>query len=181
MKYPWRWVAIASGLMVAALAVVLALTVGTDPRADTKVSALLGEQSPRWSATMLDGTPVSSESLAGKTVIINFWNSWCIPCREELPALQEWHSRISADTSVVLVGIPRDDTTSAIREAAEADEMLWAARQDADAEAATLAFGTRGQPETFAIGPDGVIVGSKYGPISVSELDQMVARAQGSG
>lgn len=181
MKYPFRWIALVAAAGAAVLGVVLALNVGSDPRADAEVSALLGKPAPEWRVTLLDGTEVSSESLVGKTVLVNFWNSWCIPCREELPVLQQWYARHADDPDVVLVGIPRDDTVGAIRRAAREDEMGWAARQDADAEAATLAFGTRGQPETYAIGPDGVIVGSLYGPVTMKVLDQMVARAQGVG
>ncbi|MBM3673625.1 MAG: TlpA family protein disulfide reductase [Actinobacteria bacterium] len=181
VKYPFRWIALVAAAGAAVLGVVLALNVGSDPRADAEVSALLGKPAPEWRVTLLDGTEVSSESLVGKTVLVNFWNSWCIPCREELPVLQQWYARHADDPDVVLVGIPRDDTVGAIRRAAREDEMGWAARQDADAEAATLAFGTRGQPETYAIGPDGVIVGSLYGPVTMKVLDQMVARAQGVG
>jgi cytochrome c biogenesis protein CcmG/thiol:disulfide interchange protein DsbE len=181
VKHPFRLVALLAAAGVAALAVVLALNVGSDPRADAKVSALLGKPAPAWRATLLDGTEVSSASLGGKTVLVNFWNSWCIPCREELPVLQRWYARHADDPDVVLVGIPRDDTAAAIRRAAREDEMGWAARQDGDAEDATLAFGTRGQPETYAIGPDGVIVGSLYGPVTMQVLDRMVARAQGVG
>ncbi len=52
--------------------------------------------------------------------------------------------------------------------------MGWAVQDDRGARAANLAFGTRGQPETFVISPDGVVVGSAFGPVTGAQLDRMV-------
>ena len=115
MKHPFRWIALAVGVAVAAFAVVLAVNVSTDPRSDFNTSRLLGKPAPPFTLTDLAGKKVTSADLVGKTVIVNFWNSWCAPCREELPALQQWYSAHRNDPDVVLLGIPRDDTSGAIR------------------------------------------------------------------
>ena len=181
MKHPFRWITLAAGVGVAAFAVVLAVNVDTDPRADLNTSRLVGKPAPSVSLTRLDGTALSTADFTGKVVLVNFWNSWCKPCDEELPALREWYATHEADPDVFMVGIPRDDTASAIRRAAIDDEMPWAAAEDAGARAATLEFGTRGQPETFVISPSGVVVGSLYGPATVAQLDRMLAAARRFG
>ena len=173
MKHPFRWIALCVGVAVAAFAVVLAVNVSTDPRSDFNTSRLLGKPAPPFTLTDLSGKQVSSADLAGKTVIVKFWNSWCEPCRQELPALQRWYSAHKNDTDVVLVGIPRDDTDGAIRSAAREDRMEWAVANDRGAEAATLDYATRGQPETFAISPSGTVVASVIGPVTVGTLDKM--------
>jgi cytochrome c biogenesis protein CcmG/thiol:disulfide interchange protein DsbE len=173
MKHPFRWIALAVGIAVAAFAVVLAVNVSTDPRADANTSRLLGKAAPSFAFTDLAGKKVTSADLAGKTVILNFWNSWCAPCRDELPALQQWYSAHRNDADVVLLGVPRDDTSDAIRAAARDDRMEWAVANDHGAEAATLDYATRGQPETFAISPNGVVIAAKIGPVSVGTLDKM--------
>ena len=175
MKHPFRWIALAVGIAVAAFAVVLAVNVSTDPRSDFNTSRLLGKPAPPFALTDFAGKKVTSADLAGKTVIVNFWNSWCPPCRDELPALQQWYAAHRNDADVVLLGIPRDDTASAIRAAAREDHMDWAVANDRGAEAATLDYATRGQPETFAISPNGVVIASVIGPVRVRDLDKMAA------
>jgi Thiol-disulfide isomerase and thioredoxins len=179
VKHPFRWIALGVGVAVALLAVILAVNVGTDPRADFNTSRLLGKPAPNFELTRFDGSKVTLAGLAGKTVIVNFWNSWCLPCRDELPALQAWYAAHQSDDSVVMVGIPRDDFASDIREAARRDHMGWAVANDRGAQAATLAYATRGQPESFVISPSGIVVGSIIGPMRTQDLDRMARVGQG--
>lgn len=175
MKHPFRWIALAVGIAVAAFAVVLAVNVSTDPRSDFNTSRLLGKPAPSFALTDLAGKKVTSADLAGKTVIVNFWNSWCAPCDDELPALRQWYAAHRNDVDVVLLGVPRDDTDGAIRKAARDDGVAWTVANDRGAEAATIDYATRGQPETFAISPNGVVIASVIGPVRVRDLDRMAA------
>ena len=90
MRHPARWIALGVALAVVVLGVVLALNVGTDPLAATKESKLLGQRAPAFELKDLDGETVASDALAGKTVVVNFWNEWCEPCLQELPALKQF-------------------------------------------------------------------------------------------
>lgn len=179
MRHPARWAALAVGSVVTVLAIVLATQVGTNPQADIQTSRLLGQREPTFTARTFQGQAVSSTSLAGKAVIVNFWNSWCTPCQQELPSLKEFQAEHASDTSVAFVGILRDDTVSAARAYATATGMTWTLVDDPGSNL-SLAFGTRGQPETFAISPGGLIVGSQIGPASVKNLDTMLAAARGN-
>jgi cytochrome c biogenesis protein CcmG/thiol:disulfide interchange protein DsbE len=173
-------VVVAVGGGIAALAVVLALTVGTDPQAEWNTSRLVGKRAPAFSVEGLDGQPITSESLAGKTVLVNFWNSWCIPCLEEHEALQTFHRRHRDSSDVVLLGIVRDDSERAVRRYVRDRDVAWPVGFDPGSKAA-LDFGTRGQPETYAIGPDGVVAASIFGPATPAVLDEMTASARGTG
>jgi len=179
VKHPFRWVALAVGAGVCVLAVVLAVTVRSDPHAEQNTSRLVGKRAPAFSVVALDGKAVTSDSLAGKTVLVNFWNSWCLPCREEHDALTSWYSQHRADPSVVLLGIVREDSRRAVRGYVKEQHVTWPVGFDPGGKA-SLDFGTRGQPETYAIGPDGVVAASKFGPVTPKVLDQMVAYAQGT-
>jgi cytochrome c biogenesis protein CcmG/thiol:disulfide interchange protein DsbE len=178
VRHRARWIALGAGLVVAVLAVVLATQVGTDPRADANKSHLLGENAPAIDLPTLDGSHVRSSDLAGKTVIVNFWNSWCIPCQQEHPALVEFYRRHAADPAFAMIGIVRGDTASAVRRYVNEEGVPYAVALDPDARA-SLDFGTRGQPETYAISPDGVIAGTQYGPSSVAQLEAMYRAARG--
>ncbi|MEP6623540.1 MAG: TlpA disulfide reductase family protein [Acidimicrobiia bacterium] len=179
MKHPFRWVAIGAGVVIALFAAILAANVTTDPRTELNTSPLLGKAAPDFALTQLDGTKLRSSDLAGKTVIVNFWNSWCDPCLAELPTLQRWYAEHRADPMVVMVGIPREDSSGAIRAAARRDNMGWAVANDRGAEDANLAYGTRGQPESFVINPSGRLVGSVIGPVTTGDLDEMLRVGQG--
>jgi cytochrome c biogenesis protein CcmG, thiol:disulfide interchange protein DsbE len=178
MRHRARWIALAAGAFVAVLAVVLATQVGTDPRADTNRSHLVGKNAPRFDLPTLDGNKIRSGDLAGKVVVVNFWNSWCLPCREEYPALVEFQGRHAADPSFAMIGIVRDDTESAVRTYVEEERVPYTTAFDPGGRAA-LDFGTRGQPETYAISPDGVIAASNFGPSSVAQLETMYRTARG--
>jgi cytochrome c biogenesis protein CcmG/thiol:disulfide interchange protein DsbE len=177
MKHPARWIALTVAVVVAVVGAVMATQVGTDPRADTTTSQLVGKPAPELQLRDLDGNPVDATTVAGKAVIVNFWNSWCIPCQEELPALKTFAARHHDDPDVAIVGIVRDDTERAAKQYAKAEGMDWILAMDPGSRAA-LDFGTRGQPETFAITPDGVVAGAQIGPASASSLEQMLAAAR---
>ena len=178
MRHRARWIALAAGLVVTVLAVVLATQVGTDPRADVNKSHLLGENAPAFDLPTLDGSHVRSTDLAGKTVIVNFWNSWCLPCQQEHPALVEFYRRHASDPAFAMVGIVRDDTESAVRGYVSDEGVPYTVAFDPGANA-SLDFGTRGQPETYAITPDGVITGTQFGPSTVAQLEAMYRAARG--
>jgi cytochrome c biogenesis protein CcmG/thiol:disulfide interchange protein DsbE len=178
VKHRARWIALSAGAVVVVLAVVLASQVGTDPRADANKSHLLGQNAPTYDLTTLDGQQLRSSDLAGKVVIVNFWNSWCIPCQQEHPALVEFYRRHAADPAFAMVGVVRDDTEDAVRSYVADEGVPYPVALDPGAQA-SLDFGTRGQPETYAISTDGVIAGTQFGPSSVTNLEQMYAAARG--
>lgn len=180
MKHPARWIALTAGLVVVVLGVVLALNVGSDPQLDTQRNRLLGRSAPAFKLPTLDGKDVSRNDLAGKAVIVNFWNTWCIPCQTELPSLKAFYDAHASDPDFAMVGIVRDAQTSKAGIAKYVDDngMHWTIALDPGSEAA-LNFATRGQPETFAISPQGQIVGFQAAAVDVGNLEKMLAYARG--
>lgn len=179
MKRPTRMVASTVALVVVAVGVVLALQVDTDPRASSTRRSTVGAPIPDFTVVGLDGSRIDPAALAGQAVIVNFWNTWCIPCHEELPALKAFYERHRDDPDMVFLGIVRDDSERAVREYVDAEGIDWTIAMDPDSDA-QLGFGTRGQPETFAVTPDGLVVGSQIGPATVKGLERMLAAARGA-
>ena len=178
MKHPTRWIALAVAVVVAGVSVVLATQVGGDPRADATKSQLVGDPAPSFTVRTLDGERLSIDDLAGKAVLVNFWNTWCAPCREELPALKSFATAHRDDPDFELVGIVREDTKRAVEGYGPGKEIDWTVGMDPGARA-SLAFGTRGQPETFAITPEGLIAGAQIGPTTRDDLETLLAAARG--
>ena len=182
MKHPARVIAIGVAVVVIVFGVVLAVTVSTDPTADDDHSPFLGKAAPAFDLPTITGERVSSASTAGKTVIVNFWNTWCSPCQEELPALKAFYARHQNDSDVVMIGIVRDpqESTGTIKSYVADKGMHWTIALDPGNQAA-LDFATRGQPETLAIAPNGVVAASFYGPLTAGGLERFVAAARAYG
>ena len=177
MKHPARIAALAVALVVVVFAVVLALNVGSDPQADAKQSRLVGKAAPAFDLPNLAGGRVTLADVAGKSAIVNFWNHWCIPCQQEAPALDAFYAAHRDDPDFAMIGIVRDDTTGDVRAYVTKQGVGWTIALDPGSVAA-LDFGTRGQPETYAISPSGVVAAAKYGPMSTRELELFLAAAR---
>lgn len=174
-----RWIAVAVGTAVAALSVVLALNVGTDVTASQRSSPLLGRVAPSFHLPALGGGRIGSGDVAGKSMIVNFWNTWCVPCRQELPALKVFYASHLNDPDFVMLGLVRDDSSKSVQSYVPEESIGWRIAFDPAGKAA-LDFGTRGQPETFAISASGRIVGFQWGPSTVRDLEAMLTTARSS-
>jgi cytochrome c biogenesis protein CcmG/thiol:disulfide interchange protein DsbE len=180
VKHPARVVALAVALVVVILGVVLALNVGNDPEQDAKQSHLVGKAAPDFNLPNLSGGRVTLADVAGKSAIVNFWNSWCTPCLQEAPTVAKFYEEHKDDSDFAMIGIVRDDETKDVRAYVRKHGVNWTIALDPENEAA-LDFATRGQPETYAISPSGVVAAAKYGPMSSSELETFLAAARESG
>lgn len=139
---------------------------------------VLGKQAPDVSLKTLDGKKISLSDYKGKTIMVNFFNSWCIPCQEEEPALLEFSRQMKdKDPDFVFIGIVRDDSEKNIRNWAKDKELPFIVAFD-DNENAAISFGTTGQPETYVINSSGQVVGSLLSRASVQTLNQMWEAAQ---
>lgn len=159
-----RYAAVA---VILGLAVVLTLAFRRDPH-DIKTGTV-GKPAPAFALPSLsDGSTISLEQYRGKIVVLNFWSSWCIPCKEENPALAEvWERYRGSD--VVLVGIVFQDTMAAARDYTARLGNTWPSAVD-DSGQVALGYGVFGPPETYFIGVDGVIAGRHIGPIDEPTL-----------
>jgi cytochrome c biogenesis protein CcmG, thiol:disulfide interchange protein DsbE len=176
-----RWLTIRKLVLIAAvlfvgLVAVFSSALGRSAQYDPV--AVLGKPVPVDHMTQLNGHPIDLEALRGKAVLVNFWNSWCQPCQQEAPALDTFYARHAKDVDFEMVGVVHDDTTAAVRSYVATQHIPWRIALDPGSRTA-LAFGTTGQPETYAISPDGVIVGKRVGAASVGDLDRLLQMARG--
>ena len=170
-----RWIALAVAVVIAAFGVVLAV----QHRNETSVPRLVQEHAtaPPLNLKTLDGKTIDAKSLAGKTYVVNFFNSWCIPCQQEAGALQAFYDEHKSEQDFAMIGVVRDDEESAVRGYVNAQKVGYPVALTG-AQQASLDYGTTGQPETYVIAPDGVAVCGELGPSTQAALDTWLAAAR---
>lgn len=157
-----RWVGYTVALGAVAFAVVLASRFGTDP--GLVDSPLLGEPAPTFSLSPLEGgEPIALASLEGEIVVLNFFASWCLECRNEHDALTSTANAF-ADEGVTFVQVGYQESPPASLDYLDQAGRSEAALYLADPGSRTaIAYGVFGIPETFFIDTDGVVVGKIIG------------------
>jgi cytochrome c biogenesis protein CcmG, thiol:disulfide interchange protein DsbE len=154
------------------LAVVGLLVYGLASKGSSGVG--LGEAAPDSPLPRLEGG--GSQSLAdyrGRWVLVNFWASWCGPCREEAPALERFQRQHGGPMFTVL-GIDSRDLTGDGRDFVRQYGLSYPQLRDGDGEAADD-YGTTGVPESFLVDPAGKVRLLARGPVSEEYLREEVA------
>lgn len=134
-------------------------------------------QAPNFELPRLDGQgSISLASLEGKAVVLNFWASWCEPCKEESPRLQAVWERYR-DRGVVVLGIDAQDFRSDARRFVERFGLTYPIVHDG--EGSTLGrYGVTGFPETWFVDRKGRLVGERVqGPVSDEQLERNIRLA----
>lgn len=126
--------------------------------------------------SMVSGDTYSLEDLKGKIVFVNFFNTWCVPCNEEEPVLNEFINENKDDPDFVFISIAREDSKDNIKNFISEDDPV----QDVvfDEGELSLAFGVTGQPETFAINKNGIVSATLLSRASKASLDEMLAASR---
>ncbi|HJT64390.1 MAG TPA: redoxin family protein [Candidatus Limnocylindria bacterium] len=165
-----RWLLIP--VLAVPLAWILFTGLGRDP--SEIPSPLIGEPMPPFELVGLDGTTVSSASLAGTPMVINFWASWCIPaCVDEHPVLLDTADRYGGQ--VALVGILYDDDPVDARQfLVRYGDGGWPNGDDPTGSVA-LAYGVLGPPETFFVDSEGVVRAKHFGPLTEADMTESLA------
>jgi peroxiredoxin len=127
----------------------------------------VGARAPAFSLPRLEGgRNVSLASLRGKTVVLNFFASWCDPCKSEAPKLESFWRRYRSD-GVVVLGVDSGDTRSAVHDFLSAHGVTYPVVFDPGEQLADGSYALPGLPVTYVLNRQGRIVGSPViGPVS---------------
>jgi cytochrome c biogenesis protein CcmG, thiol:disulfide interchange protein DsbE len=138
-------------------------------------SLAIGDAAPDKTLEALDGA--GSSSLAdyrGDWVLLNFWASWCEPCRDEAPALERFHRERGGEGALV-VGVNLDDASDDARAFVAEFGLTYPQLRDGDGRERRDAYGMTGFPESFLIDPSGRIALIRRGPVDERFLREQVA------
>jgi cytochrome c biogenesis protein CcmG/thiol:disulfide interchange protein DsbE len=161
-----RWLRVgAVVLFVAALAAAFGSSFrGPPPRTTPAV----GRPAPSFELPRLDGRRLSSAEFVGRVAVVNFWASWCLPCRDEAPVLQAlWVA--GRDQGLVVVGVNVWDPPQEARAFVARYGLTFPNGLDRDGRVA-IAFGLAGVPETFVLDRSGLVARRFVGPVDPRSL-----------
>ena len=138
------------------------------------VSPLIAKPAAPFTLMMFDGRKLTLDDLRGKAVFVNFWASWCLPCREEARELEAAWQKVK-DKNMVFLGVAVQDTDQNSREFLKEFNITYRNGKD-EAGKIAVDYGTWGIPESFFIDPQGRItykhVGAIRAALVISKLDE---------
>lgn len=117
---------------------------------------------PDFSLSTPEGKKISLKDFRGKVVLLNFWASWCTPCREEMPAMEKLYQEYRGNNFVVLAVAVKDRKQDAIDFVKEL-KITYPIALDPEAQVGSL-YGAWGLPATYLIGPKGEGLARGWGP-----------------
>jgi peroxiredoxin len=143
-------------------------------------AGLTGQMAPDFELKTLDGRSVRLSDFRGKAVLLNFWATWCGPCKIEMPWFVEFRNKYAADGFEIL-GVTTEDTgNESIRKFADEMGVNYVILRGTES-VERLYGGVLGLPQSFYIGRDGRIVEQHAGLVSKSDIEDHIRLALRTG
>lgn len=135
----------------------------------------VGDAAPAFSIAAEGGRTVSAKDFGGKVLVLNFWATWCAPCVEEIPSLNQLQTRFR-DRGLVVFGISVDKDESAYKQFVNRFRLSFLTARDPD-QKINYDYGTKQFPETYIIDANGKVVNKIIGEANWTD-DKMVNYVQ---
>ncbi|WLR52566.1 TlpA disulfide reductase family protein [Bacillus tianshenii] len=151
----------------------------TPDNAETEIQGELkkGAVAPNFTLTTLEGEQMTLQDLKGKKVMVNFWASWCPPCRAEMPEMQEFHENY-ADKDVVILAVNATQTEkneADVKQFVEEFGLTFPVLMDGNGKVNTDLYNVVSLPTTYFIDSNGKLQNQMIGAMS---YDQMVTNIE---
>lgn len=169
-RRPWLFLAVA--VTVLALLGLLWYGLSKNPGVAVGGAAPLSGAAPDFTVTTLDGKQLRLSDLRGQVVVVNFWASWCVPCRTEAAELNAASAGYETK-GVVFVGIAWNDVESEARKFVQQYRVPYATALDMEGRIA-IDYGLTGVPETFVIDRQGRLTQKWVGPVTAARLGGLI-------
>ena len=167
-----RRLILAAWLMAGVAAVIAFLTVSVGRPAGPVDTPIVGRPAPAFDLDTLDGGRLSLADLRGSAVVLNFWASWCIPCREEAPLLTAANATYEP-RGVRVIGVVYQDSADNARDFMRRYGQTYPGLLDPSGRTA-IDYGVFGIPETFFIDASGVVRSRQVGALTEDELRRKI-------
>ena len=140
--------------------------------ADTPIGIQIGNQVPNFQTFTETGQTIELSSYRGQVIVLNFWATWCGPCRVEMPALEEAHTTY-ADQGVVVIAVNNRETAQQMADFRAEMELTFPFAMDIQGRIQDQ-FGILNYPSTYIIGRDGIILDVHLGALTLEQIDELI-------
>lgn len=175
-----RHLAVTATLVLLCVGIFLILWKGLSLNPTAIKSSQIGKMAADFQVESLEGSAwlpktqdekIFLRDLRGRLVVLNFWASWCVSCREEARELETFWQRVR-EQGVIVMGVAIQDTPEAARDFAKTHGKSYPIAIDSTGKT-SLDYGVSGVPETFIIDKDGLIRHKETGPVTAERLQNL--------
>jgi len=163
----------ASVLILLAVVVLLAAACKTSPNEGVREAPEIGAMAPRFTLKDIEGTEIALNNQRGKVVLINFWATWCPPCRQEMPGIQNVFEKHQGE--LVVLAIDNDEPEDLVREFQQALGLTFNILLDPAARV-QLQYQIRSYPTSLFIDENGIIQIVHIGLMTETQLEGYLAQ-----
>jgi len=140
------------------------------------VGPKIGNLAPDFTLKALDGSLVTLSELKGKTVFVNFWATWCPPCKQEMPDLEKAYQK-TRDQGIAFLGVNLKEDAGTVQKFVNDNGYHWTILLDSTGQTAD-SYQVSGIPTSFFIDRNGVVRDMQIGPITEPLLEAKLAKMQ---
>ncbi|MBI2874253.1 MAG: TlpA family protein disulfide reductase [Firmicutes bacterium] len=164
-------------MMITLLAVAVFFIFAVAELRGLTMEAVVDRPAPDFTLPDLEGTPVSLGDYRGRVVLVNFWTTWCPPCKEEMPILQQLHREMNGRMKILAVD--RAEPVEAVRRFVDKYGITFTVLLDRRDDLARR-YQLTGIPESFFIDADGIIRVKWIGPMTLPMMKRFVQETEGA-
>lgn len=165
---------IAIPVAIVLLGLIIVLAVSDTQRNQLGRGELIGEVAPPVTGTTLAGEEFDIDDQRGRWVVVNFFASWCPPCRREHPELEQFTTD-HANGDAVVVGVAMADSADDVQTFFDELGGDWPAIPS-DTTSEVIDYAVSAPPTTFVVAPSGIVVEQIVGPVTAGQLETTIAR-----
>ena len=161
--------------VAALIGVFIAVLAAASPSSNSS-SPLIGKPAPAIAGPALNGhASYTLAQFSGQWVLVNFSASWCVPCREETPQLQDFTNEHQRDGRAVVLAVAFDSSdVGSLAAYFRANHATWPAVDDLSAE---VAYGVSQIPQSYLVDPAGTVVAKFFGNLTAAQIDRVINKA----
>ena len=146
--------------------------------AHANVGTRIGDQAPDFTLKTLDGNTIHLSDFRGKPVFVNFWASWCPPCKAEIPDIEKFYEKYKGKVTVLGVNLTFNDKMSDIVNLLQADHATYPVLLDEDnSHPVTDTYHVDGIPASFFVDKNGVIRDVYVGEMDLQMMEDSISKA----
>jgi len=142
---------------------------------DKPVGLAIGNVAPDFELNTIEGKSIRLSELRGKKVIVNFWATWCPPCREEMPAMQKFYEQYNEHVEVLAVNLTSQDSREKIKPFAEEYGITFPIVLDVKGKVLKM-YEIEPIPTTYIIDSKGIIREKIIGPMTFNQMVELTEK-----